>query len=142
MITADITWQWAKADSENGSYTDIDKASSAGYTPVDGDIDSYLRATASYTDSEGSEKSAMVVSDYAVQAIRGANAAPMFPDNDPLTGDVNDPLSGDVNEGAPAREVPENTKAGQAIGDPVVAEDKNDDVLTYTLVDPNPAGND
>ena len=35
------------------------------------------------------------------------------------------------------REVPENTKAGQSIGDPVVAEDDDDDVLTYTLVDPN-----
>ena len=119
------TWQWAKAGSKNGSYTDIDKASSSSYTPVDGDIDSYLRATASYTDSEGSEKSAMVVSDYAVQAIRGANVAPMFPDDDTLTEDVD--------EGAPAREVPENTKAGMAIGDPVVAEDKNGDVLTYTL---------
>ena len=30
--------------------------------------------------------------------------------------------------------VPENTKPGQAIGDPVVAEDKNGDVLTYTLI--------
>ena len=45
-------------------------------------LGSYLRATASYTDNEGSEKSAMVVSDYAVQGIRGANAAPMFLDDD------------------------------------------------------------
>ena len=38
-----------------------------------------------------------------------------------------------VDEGAPTRTVAENTKAGQAIGDPVVAEDKDGDVLTYTL---------
>ena len=82
-ITTGVTWQWAKASSKNGSYSDIDKASSAGYTPVDGDIDSYLRATASYTDNEGSEKSAMVVSDYAVQSIRGGNRAPAFPDQRP-----------------------------------------------------------
>ena len=37
-----------------------------------------------------------------------------------------------------ARTVAENTKAGQAIGNPVVAEDKDGDVLTYTLVDPTP----
>ena len=31
--------------------------------------------------------------------------------------------------------VPENTAAGQAIGDPVEAEDANGDILTYTLTD-------
>ena len=55
------------------------------YTPVDGDINSYLRATASYTDGEGSDKSAMVVSDYAVQGVRGTNNAPVFPDQNPDT---------------------------------------------------------
>ncbi len=123
-ITTGVTWQWAKAGSKNGSYTDIDKASSSGYEPVDGDIGSYLRATATYTDNEGSDKSEMGVSDYAVQSIRGGNRAPAFPVNDPDT---------DVNESEPTREVPENTKAGMAIGDPVVAEDKDGDVLTYTL---------
>ena len=38
-----------------------------------------------------------------------------------------------VDQGEPTRTVAENTKAGQAIGDPVVAEDKDGDVLTYTL---------
>ena len=49
--------------------------------PVDGDINSYLRATASYTDGEGSDKSAMVVSEYAVQGVRGTNTAPKFADD-------------------------------------------------------------
>ena len=93
--------------------------------PVDDDIDSYLRATASYTDGEGSDKSAMVVSDYAVQARRGSNTAPKFADDQ-------DPNMDDDQQDA-MREVAENTKAGQAIGDPVVAEDKDGDVLTYTL---------
>ena len=31
------------------------------------------------------------------------------------------------------REVAENTAAGQAIGDPLVAEDEDGDILTYTL---------
>ena len=36
-------------------------------------------------------------------------------------------------QGEATREVAENTKAGQAVGNPVVAEDKDGDVLTYTL---------
>ena len=68
---SDLKWQWAKASSKNGRYADIDKATGDAYEPVDGDIDSYLRATASYTDKEGSGKSAMAVSEYAVQASPG-----------------------------------------------------------------------
>ena len=33
------------------------------------------------------------------------------------------------------RKVAENTAAGEAIGDPIVAEDDDGDVLTYTLYD-------
>ena len=36
----------------NGSYTDITNATSDTYTPVDGDIGSYLRATVTYEDNE------------------------------------------------------------------------------------------
>ena len=85
---SDRKWQWAKASSKNGRYADIDKATGDAYTPVDGDVNSYLRATASYTDKEGSGKSAMVVSEYAVQARRGSNKAPAFPDQDPETDGV------------------------------------------------------
>ena len=121
-ITTGITWQWAKADSKNGVYRAImEKANLSSYKPVDGDVGSYLRATASYTDNEGSEKSAMVVSDYAVETVPGGNRAPMFLNDD------------DEVMPTDTRDVPENTKAGQAIGDPVAAEDKDGDVLTYTL---------
>ena len=68
---SDRKWQWAKASSKSGAYADIDKATGIAYTPVDADIDSYLRGTASYTDAEGSGKSAMVVSEYAVQSSPG-----------------------------------------------------------------------
>ena len=123
---SDLKWQWAKADSKSGAYADIDdKATADVYTPVDDDLGAYLRATASYTDKEGSGKSAMVVSEYAVQAVRGINTAPKFADDQ-------DPVMDDNQEDA-ARTVAENTKAGQAIGNPVVAEDKDGDVLTYTL---------
>ena len=36
-ITTGVIWQWSKASSRNGSYTDIeDAATSSMYTPVDG----------------------------------------------------------------------------------------------------------
>ena len=130
LRVTDLKWQWAKSSSQNGSYTDIEDAISDTYTPEDGDVGSYLRVTASYTDGEDSGKSAMAVSAYAVQGVRGGNRAPVFPDQDSdMTGDQSTVAT---------REVAENTKAGQAIGNPVVAEDKDDDILTYTLVDPDP----
>ena len=121
------TWQWAKARSKNGSYSNIEDATSMAYTPDDADIGSHLRATASYTDAEGSDKSAMMMSEHAVQRPRGSNEAPVFPDQDPDD-------DGDQSDTA-TRMVPENTAAGMAIGDPVVAEDANGDILTYTLTD-------
>ena len=123
-ITTGVTWQWSKASSRNGSYTDIEDATSDMYTPVDADLNSYLRATASYTDGEGSGKSAMESSVYSVQGVRGVNEAPDFPDQDTV-------MDGD--QDTAMRSVPENTPAGMAIGDPVVAEDGNSDILTYTL---------
>ena len=123
-ITSGVTWQWAKASSRNGTYRDIEDAASDTYSPADTDVGSYLRATASYTDGEGSGKSAMARSEYAVQAVRGNNEPPEFPDQDPSTPDIDDTAT---------RMVPENTPAGMAIGNPVAATDGNNDVLTYTL---------
>ena len=47
-----LTWQWSK---EN---TDIEDANSDTYTPVEGDVDGTLTATASYTDGHDSGKTA------------------------------------------------------------------------------------
>ena len=122
---SNLKWQWAKSSSRNGSYSDIDDAIASGYTPQDGDIGSYLRVTATYADPEGSDKSAMEKSAYKVQRVRGANKPPVFPDQNPdEDGDQSDTAT---------REVAENTAAGQAIGDPLAAEDEDGDILTYTL---------
>ena len=117
-----ISWQWAKADSANGTFTNIGGATSASYTPVDGDLDKHLRATASYTDPEGSGKSAAAVSANQVepqtlQAGVETNSAPEFQSSE--TG---------------ARSVAENTAAGQNVGAPVAAiDDDSGDSLTYSL---------
>ena len=53
-----VAWQWSKSMTMDGTYMDIDMATSMTYTPVAADEGYYLRATASYTDGEGSGKSA------------------------------------------------------------------------------------
>ena len=122
---ADLKWQWAKSMTMDGTYENIDKAMSSTYTPKDADIDYYLQVTASYNDPEGEGKTAMGTSANAVQGVRSANNRPAFPDQNPDE-------TGDQSE-ATTREVAENTPAGSAIGDPVVAEDEDGDILTYTL---------
>ena len=126
---SDLKWQWAKSMTVDGTYKDIDdKAISSAYTPKDADIDYYLQVTASYTDREGEGKTAMGTSAYVVQGLRSVNNAPKFAaDQDPV-------MDNDVQAEA-AREIAENTPAGSAIGDPVVAEDEDGDILTYTLDD-------
>ncbi len=57
------TWQWASSSdwdpaTVTGTWSVIGEATSASYTPVAGDVSNYLRATASYTDSFGSGKTA------------------------------------------------------------------------------------
>ena len=125
----DVKWQWAKAGSKNGTYRDIEDATSENYTPEDADAGSYLRATVTYEDDEGEGKTAMMVSEFPSQLITGGNDAPEFDA-------VQDPDG--VDEAAMAiakREVAENTDSGKTVGSPVVATDDNDDTLTYTLWD-------
>ena len=66
-----VTWQWAKADAQDGTYADITSATSASYTPAADDAGAWLRATASYTDGHGSGKSAEAVAAAAVADTTG-----------------------------------------------------------------------
>ena len=50
---SEVKWQWARAASAAGTFTDIDKATSASRAPVADDAGMYLRATATYTDKFG-----------------------------------------------------------------------------------------
>ena len=90
---------------------------SASYTPVPADVDRYLRATASYTDGEGSGKSAQRVSANRVQP------APLPPNEPPEF----TPIEPDLHD------VDENTVTGEDIGPPVTATDPEGDTLTYSL---------
>ncbi len=115
-------WKWEHSESTGGPWTAILTATSAAYTPL-GVADKYLRATATYTDEHGSDKTAQVVSAHMVRAVPAANnAAPVFPDEDTGTQDIQ-----------VGRKVDENSPPGTNVGDPVVANDAPGDVLTYTF---------
>ncbi len=121
-----VTWVWERRQG-SGGWATIGGATEDAYTPVDADLNHYLRVTASYTDGEGSGKAAEAVSTNAVQEAPSApNTAPSFPSSE--TG---------------RREVEENTPAGREFGDPVEATDDNaEDTLTYKLEGVNAAAFD
>ena len=107
------SWQWAKSSDGTTDWVDVG-TDSPSYTPADGDVGHYVRATASYTDGHGPNKSAQATTTQAVQA--GENRPPEF---DATT---------------TTREVPENTGAGEGIGAPVTATDPDTgDTLSYSL---------
>ena len=120
-VLGNVTWSWRRASSRTALGTIISGATSDSYTPVTAGVGYFLRTTASYTDGEGSDKSASLVSTNRVQpAPVGPNEDPEFPPTE--TG---------------ARSVDENTPPGVNIGEPVAATDPDDDPLTYSL---DPAG--
>ena len=62
-----VIWRWARDSAMGGTFDDIiTGARGKSYTPVDADIDMYLKATAGYTDGHGAGKNAIAVSDHAV----------------------------------------------------------------------------
>ena len=112
-----VTWEWERSPNGFSSWTPIDGAASASYTPTDDDVGDYLRVTASYTDPEGSGKNAQAVSANAVQVAPVTNNRPVFPSSETGT-----------------RSVFENTPDGRDIGAPVEATDDDPlDTLTYSL---------
>ena len=121
--TSSQTWQWARADSRTGTYTDINGQTQATYTPTATDDENkYLKITVSYTDPQGSGKSAKFefTSPVRTAPLEGADNAPVFPTNTPTT-----------------YSVVENTPAGTNIGSPIRATNTDNQELRYSLTDPH-----
>ena len=110
-----VTWKWYKSSTRNNSWAVISGETSNGYTPVAGDVDNYLRATATYTDRHGSSKTAHGISDLVVRVEPPSNNAPEFPSTT-TTLSIN-----------------ENTPAEENIGTAFRATDQDNDPLTYSL---------
>ena len=105
-------WQWSRSMTMDGTFTDINEADMASYTPVMGDVGYYLKAMVTYDDAEGYGKEA----EETTTSMVASNSAPVFTDGAMTT-----------------REVPENTAADTNVGDPVMATDADGDTLTYAL---------
>ena len=114
----DIDWRWERSSNQT-DWTPIGGETADTYTPATGDMGRYLRATASYTDEVGPDKSAQAISANAVEAAPGRNP-PVLREHPTAT-----------------RSVPRNTPAGRNIGAPVAATDADNDALTYSLGGPD-----
>ncbi|MCY3504793.1 MAG: cadherin domain-containing protein [Chloroflexi bacterium] len=110
-----VTWAWARSPNGRTDWVNLVGATSNRYTPTLVDAGNFIRATASYSDGHGQNKTASKVSS-RVGDPPPVNSAPAFP----------------VTENG-KREVPEDAQGGDAIGDPVAATDVNFDSLTYSL---------
>ena len=108
-----LTWQWARSPNRS-DWTDFPAGNA--YTPNETDDEgNYLRATASYSDGHGSDKTAEVET-ARVSAAPPANTAPVFPDTE---------------DGK--RSIEENSGPGTLVGEPVTARDFRGGTLSYSL---------
>ncbi len=121
-VTGSVTWQWARSPDGRTDWVNIAGATSAAYTPtLEEDRGNYIRATASYDDGHGPNKTAEKVS-ARVGDPPPVNSAPVFPSTE---------------DGQ--REVAENSPTNATIGAPVAATDLNagdsavNDPLAYAL---------
>ena len=109
----DETWQWARSEMD-GTYTDIEGATEAAYTPTMDDEGKYLQAMAGYNDGVGDPPdSAMMVTAEAVVS----HSSPAF-----------------AEDAATAMDVAEDAAAGDNVGDdPFTATDADGDTPAYAL---------
>ena len=127
-------WQWARADSMNGPFTDIPALSTGmTYRPTIDDLGKYLQVTVVYVDRAGAaSRTVQEESDYPVRKdVNTSNQDPKFPDQSTLTG--GDAIVRDDTD----RFILETAAAGDRVGAPVTAFDDESDieVLTYSLLD-------
>ncbi len=108
------SWSWER--SQNGSdWSPIANAAEGRYTPVQADLNHYLRVTVQYSDGHGSGKRLQQVSNHRTVTRSFNNQPPAF-DNSKFE-----------------RSVPENSTADTTVGIAVVASDPENETLSYRL---------
>ena len=114
----DLTWKWEKSQ-DKSSWEPIDGAGTDNmYGPDASTEDYYLRATATYDDDDGNERT------FAAVSVNRVRAEP-----DSTDPDATFPTDANAND----RSVDENSPADTKVGKPVAASDTGDEVLTYSL---------
>ena len=130
-VVSGPTWQWPWSNSRDGDYSEIDGAASTSYTPETGDVGKYLRATASYTDGEGSGKTAHMVSYKRVRVAPTDNSPPAFPDPDSEYFSYE--CDGDDPDRGVCLHVKRSSPVGAEVYQPARAEDPDGDEVRYSL---------
>ena len=106
------SWSWER--SQNGSdWSPIANAAEGRYTPVQADLNHYVRVTVQYSDGHGSGKRLQQISNHQTRSLN--NQPPAF-DNSKFE-----------------RSVPENSTADTTVGTAVVASDPENKTLSYRL---------
>ena len=141
-----VTWQWyrsgtAEIDDNTATCTAtttagttclIDKAMSATYTPVDGDVGENLRAKATYFDMTYAGDDDLTTAGIVTDDDRFKNMATSDPSIEVSANAMNRPPK--FSEGSSTeRFVRENTDEAMGIGDPVTATDPDGETPTYSL---------
>ena len=109
------SWQWSKSGSRSGTFTNINGATSASYTPQTGDLNQYLRVTVNYADEQRTGRRASFGFAHPVRRLVAARSgSPRFSEGTSTT-----------------RSIVENTASGVNIGSPVRATGASQ--LRYTL---------
>ena len=108
------SYQWQRGDTSGGNFPAITTNATGVYVPVAADVGKYLRVKVSYTDAEGSGKSATSISRGPIGA---SNSEPTFDDGM-----------------STMRTLPENSGLGvNVVGGVTAAMDSDSDTLTYSL---------
>ena len=110
-----LGWSWQRSD-DGSVWAAVPGAGADSYTPVAGDLNHFLRATAVYSDGHGSGKTARAETADRVADRPPVNGSPQFPTT-----------------AAVRRTVAENTASGAGVGAPVAATDPDGDSLMYSL---------
>ena len=111
-------WEWSISDSPNTGFAPISDETSFYYNPVATDVGKYLKVEVSYTDGEGSGKSA----EGTTAAVTAVNTEPTFTDDD--------------NDGTPnplTFDVAENSATGTSVGTVLTTDSDTTDTLIYSL---------
>ena len=108
------SYRWQRSEAANSGFSNITtNGTSETYVPVAADVSKYLRVIVSYTDGEGSNKSATSASRGTIGA---SNSAPTFSSMTAM------------------RTLPENSGVGvNVVGGVTAATDSDSDTLTYSL---------
>ena len=151
-VSGNVQWQWATSTSPTGPWYDIavdtgvtENSRNETYKPRVNDVGYYLRATATYSDGsvttddldtevDETDDKASMVSDNRVLRADYMNEAPKWPVVNPDGADTDAMI-------AQTRKLREDAKAGDPVGDPVVASDEGADgtqeTLRYSIDDDN-----